>query len=401
MPNTTPPSAPAASSEPSAKPALIASGLAFVTCCFPVGIVGIALGVSARKKLAAVGRTTAPATVAIVLGALSVVDFTGFAIKFHLDQQAREAQAAGASSRAAEGRTQATLSAETACALAESWLLEHKTTVPEAVACKGRLTAGPAVARLDDVKLGTDETYTVCFGRRSRWFVLGTGLLGECPDAVPEVKAEGDDAAQEEAMSKAAQQALLKKGIARFEQHLGSVAKAVDAREPKEQACPKLQAASAAIVDFTSLPLDGTPAKAEAGWGFLTSGALTTALDEKASVEDRVEAVQGAMKAMQPYVLVLSFEDRALPKDVDSDRFDQGFFDGWVTVVDASASTVLCETKLDFESSKSIETHKVGLKIGPKVTLGGDLGADFIKQFNKALKAALQKATAGQVDVEY
>jgi hypothetical protein len=399
--NAPPPAGPAASNELSAKTALIASGLAFITCCFPVGIIGIALGVSARKKLAAVGRTTAPATVAIVLGVLSVLDFTGVFIKYRLDQKARGEQASGAAARAAEGRAKAELSADTACALAESWLLQHETSIPEPVTCKGKLSAGANVARLDGVQLGTKETYTVCFGRKTRWFALGVDLLGECPESVPEATAEGDETAQEEAMAKAAQQALLKKGIAKFQAHLALVAKAVDAREPKEQACPKLSKASAAIVDFTSLPLEGKPAKAEEGWGFLTSDELTTALDEKEDAKDRAEAVQKAMKAMTPYVLVLSYEDRALPKEVDSDTFDQGFFDGWLTVVDAKSSTVLCETKLDFESSKSIETHKVGLKIGPKVTLGGDLGADFIKQFNKALRAALQKATAGQVDVEY
>jgi len=158
-------------------------------------------------------------------------------------------------------------------------------------------------------------------------------------------------------------------------------------------ACPALKQAEAQVIDADVVSKEGQLRAPQPGWEFLTTRAIRSAIDTDATPEDFAKAGE----RMGRYAVVLVTDERELPKKVDSSSFDSGFFDGMLVLVEVPTAEALCAQPFTFESSESIEEHKVGLKLGPKVNVGGNLEDDFEDNFKKSLRSTLDHATHGQV----
>lgn len=176
-----------------------------VTCCFPAGMLGFALGLQARSAVKeAGGRPPFTATVAIVLGLVSVVAFCGGVVLYVRDSRERDARIATLSAQVEKGRSSEAIDQPLACALAELELLQHGHGSVNAInisgfQCDGKLAQTGDRALLADVRFhtGADERHvlTACLVRGARWSVAELRDDGSCsPRSARQPSASGSGA---------------------------------------------------------------------------------------------------------------------------------------------------------------------------------------------------------------
>ena len=382
-----------------AVPGLVMSLASLATCCAPIGLVGAVLGFLSLRSARELGLAKPLSGIlAIVLGLASMVELGVVVHLYKRDQAAKNGQAAQALARAESGRHAGTLDKETACALAEAYLVKHHATMAEKVQCEGALTADGAQASLAQVKL-KKVPYTVCFQRaQGEWFAGAALTWGPCPQKMiePTFAAGATAEAKGEAVRKAFTAALVDSQAKAFAMRVVDLVQRVDAgAAPLPRSCPRIEAPSMPVID-AQVVKNGQLVLPEKGWEFLSSALVAEGISALSARTREAETFTEAGRALQGYTLVLLTDDRRLPSRSDDDKaYLGGYFDGRMVVVDGAKNELICAPELRFESSRRIESAKIGLKLGPKVTVGGDLQDDFRKNFSEAVSVSLRNAMSG------
>ena len=355
--------------------------IALVTCCFPLGLVAIALGVRDLMRANEDGSSKLGPIAAIAMGTISLGLFGWGAVLYAQDQKAHEAQLGASTAKADKLRKSETLTLEVASALGEEYLLSKAGPGTQEVKVEGALEG----MQLNGV-VTAGKRSTLCFKKSDHWFVYGSTRIGSCP---PAAAGATDDAVRE-----ATARTFDKQAVEFVTTKLRDAAKlAIDDAGPAR--CSGLSAAKVAVLDPTFLPGDD---RAPEGWKFLSTSKLLKAFEEDADADDAEEAND----VLKDYLLVLTFDDRGLPEEgAKKDTFIKGDFSGDVRLVDLKNHKVLCTAPLEFESSDELETRKVGLKVGPKMNVGDDMGDDFVKHYKSALKATLKEMTGGKITADF
>ena len=189
--------------------------------------------------------------------------------------------------------------------------------------------------------------------------------------------------------------------LAAFKSTATQVLQAIDDPiDPPPRTAPSLQEQEVAILDASALE-EAKGRTEAAAWRFTSTGSVLIALDPAERSDERAKAVTSAAPLVRAYAAVLEVTDRAMPKRSAGGRYDGGFIEGRLHVVDTEHHRSVCATPLVAESSKVIETLKVGLKFGPKVALGGDLEKDFAANYAKAVETKLAEMTDGKLSVRF
>jgi hypothetical protein len=187
--------------------ALIWSIVGLVTCCSPLAIVGLVMGLnvkSAAKKVAVLppGSSTA----AVVLGVCSLLIFSLGVTMYVIDSREKDARVETLKSRI-EGRLSGSdIDQQSACALVEIQLLEDGYADKSGISidgfqCDGKLELEGETATLRDVRFRTSSTerYAVaaCLVRGNRWSLKELRADGRCrePLAAPSASASGASSA--------------------------------------------------------------------------------------------------------------------------------------------------------------------------------------------------------------
>jgi hypothetical protein len=164
--------------------ALVWSLVGIVLCCTPMSVVGIVMGARARTIAA---QTSAPvpgkATAGLVLGILGALWSLGFfgwaMIQSQMDEEATGERIAAIEKRVGAKASQAALSHDTACDLAEVYALRNgwagnRGQSLKDFECVGKLTPTGDRAELEDLQfrhLGSSYRVHACFKRGAKWYV--------------------------------------------------------------------------------------------------------------------------------------------------------------------------------------------------------------------------------------
>jgi hypothetical protein len=170
--------------------ALIFSIVSLWACCFPLSIVGIVLGLRARREAAQSGTPPpATATIAIVLSVLPILMTVAFAIWFTIDSIALSKRIDELNARIPGADTAEQLGQQTACDLAElrirtdGWN-DDDPIVIDGFECPGRVEQRGDEAQLPDFSFNASGnarvTVTVCYKRGARWTVDEIRENGGC-----------------------------------------------------------------------------------------------------------------------------------------------------------------------------------------------------------------------------
>ena len=345
---------------PSWAPAVL-GGLSFITCCFPLGLVSAGLGLNGVLKAKREGRPPPmQAIAALALGLLSLFAFSALFIAYRRDLAASEAQKSAALDKVATTRKATRLDDATACRLAEAYLLDTEGIGAATVTCPEALQqSGANAASLPGVvfKRGSDDSvHTVCFVRTDGWIAWGGLQFGTCPPP-PGAPRGGTEEALREAGKPLLEEVLL----AEWKGELTRLNAALDLAPPEK--CADLKGEAKV--------LDGALLGGKAGpkdWDFLSSTVFVDAF-RYPSASNATKALRGLGK----YVLIVDSENRVLPRELSGHSFSAGDFEGHLYVVDVKASKVLCAAPLSFTNSATLSGGVgVGLKIGPRVGVGGE-----------------------------
>lgn len=192
-----------------ARQSLFFSLAGFVLCCLPGGIAGVVQGLRARA-IARKHNLTVPAsaTIGLVLGlvslATSVSAFVYVSIEAEKDRARASARVAELELQIQPRAADAELTHETACALAEKYLLERGHDGKGGsnfrdIECPGRVhSPSPDRAQLDDFRFAQSKNLyelSVCLKRGNVWFVteLRKGPCGGTNEPTPPPSASDTD----------------------------------------------------------------------------------------------------------------------------------------------------------------------------------------------------------------
>lgn len=361
-------------------------GVALVTCCFPLGLVGAGIGLNGILKARREGRSPPMQSIAALgLGVLSLLVFSAGFISYRLDVAASDKQKSAALDKVATTRKASKLDPATACTLAEAYLLDTQGVGAATVTCPEALQeSGENGASLPGVvfKRGSETGFhTVCFVRSDGWIAWGGLQFGACPAPPP--------GATEEALREAGQPLLEKVLLGEWKKALPRLNAALDLAPPEK--CPPLKGEAKV--------LDGALLGGKAGakeWDFLSSEVFVDAM--------RFPSAAHATKALLglgTWVVIVDSEERVLPKELSSHSFSAGDFDGHLYVVDVPAAKVLCAAPLSFTNSATLGGGvAVGLKIGPKVGVGEETPlANLEKNADAAVIEVVNTLTGGTLHV--
>lgn len=386
---------------------LALSFMGLVTCCAPLGLVGAFLGYRQGQAAKQAGEPFGGANgLAVGMGLLSTVLMTGLYFQYQKDQAEKGSQRDSAMARVSEAdRAAETLSEATACTLAEVYLLDKVTSVPAPVSCPEPMRVEGTFATLPNVTLSTStpELYTVCLARGERWFVTGVSASGSCPNSLPELAAGPTVDATEAAIQAAMPEHIAKADVQSFVAKMAGLQAGLEAE--LGEGCPPVNGQKLAVIDAALLPQGETLATPSAGWSFLSTEDLREALDGSRSAVDRAKSAMNVTKAAQ-YLLIVQAGERGLPK-ADGDSFEGGYFEGRAVLVDWSTGAPLCHAALAFENSETVNVGggmDVGLKVGPKVNVGGTdlddaIDEDFRKVYSTTLEATVAKMVEGKLKI--
>jgi hypothetical protein len=353
--------------------------VALFTCCFPLGLVAIALGVRDLMRANADGSSKLGPVAAIALGSISLVIFGWGAVLYARDQKAHEAQLGDASAKADKFRKSDTLTLEVATALGEEYLLSKAGPGTQEVKVEGALEG----MQLNGV-VTAGKRYTLCFKKSDHWFVYGAPRVGGCPPAA--------DGATDDAVRDATAAAFDTQAVEFVSKKIRDAAELAESDAGPARCSAIAKEAKVAVLDPSFLP--GGRERPVAEWKFLSTSTLLKVFAQNAHADDAEEAND----KLSSYLLVLTFDERSLPEEgAKKDTFIMGEFSGDVRLVDMKNNKVLCTAPLEFESSDELETRKVGLKVGPKVNVGDNMSDDFEKHYKTALNATLKEMTGGKI----
>jgi hypothetical protein len=178
--------------EKSARHALIWSLVGAFVCCFPLSIVGLVLGLRARKE-ALQQKITVPvaSTLAIVISALVINLSLAFGIWFGIDQARLDDRIKELTARISARDTEEVLAQQTACDMAELRILtdgwaDDSSIVIDGFDCPGKVIQRETDAELPDFSFNTSSyarvTVTVCYKRGARWTVKAFREGAGCPE---------------------------------------------------------------------------------------------------------------------------------------------------------------------------------------------------------------------------
>jgi hypothetical protein len=188
---------------------LVWSLVAIVLCCTPMSVVGIVMGARARTIAA---QTSAPvpgkATAGLVLGILGTLWSLGFfawaMIQSQMDEEATGERIATIEKQLGDKASQAELSHDTACDLAEVYTLRNgwagnRGHSLKDFECVGKLTPTRDRAELEDFQfryLGSSYRVHACFKRGAKWYV--TELRNDACFGTPGGNVDDDDDDEDE-----------------------------------------------------------------------------------------------------------------------------------------------------------------------------------------------------------
>ncbi len=355
-------------------------------CCFPLGLVAFAMGFGAFRRAKRDG--VAPPGTALVsmgLGVLSLVFAAGFvSLSVHLANERKEASAA-LQGKLAQRLGGETVDLETACDLGREFLIRARQQAPDRITCAGPLD-GAGVLRLRGVASGSERELTLCLARAHRWFVFGMPADGECPTAGPALPKQkpADEVAfqaQEEELRATEETRRAAAAIARFDERLAKLTKALDATEPGTKAeCPGGEMKDLAFVDAAQLRHFTHSDE----WEFLTHRDFRQALSRD-DAGDRVEAID-ALAKRGTRVVVFQDDSRRWPKVLSGNmHFDAGAFVGWARLVDLKSGAVLCDAELKFSNSTAVDTFRLTKLESKEHALESALEKDLEKHFEAAV----------------
>lgn len=379
---------PPPATSPSWVPAILGA-LSFVSCCFPLGLVGAGFGLRGLLRAKKEGRSPPLQSIAaIVLGLLSLGSFSWLAVTYQRDSEATLAQKSAALDKVATSRKAEQLDALTACTLAEAFLLDTQGVGAATVTCPLPLRKSEgAAASLPGVifeRAGRSQPRTVCFVRSGgSWMAWGGLRFGECPEPPT-----GDD---EKALRAAAQPVLQKALMATWKRALARLDSALD--EDAQEKCPKLEG-EVRVLDAEGLGGKVGPEE----WDFLNSTEFVNALRYPTA-----ERAEDALENLGQYVVLLEADDRVLPEDVSDDSFSPGSWEGSLFIVEVSSAKAVCGAPLSFTNSATLGGGvKVGLKIGPKVGVGEESAqGNFEKNGEAAIDAVVRGLSGGHLSVRH
>lgn len=380
----------------------IAFVLSLFGCCVPVGIVAFVMGFLSMKSATDAGRPRPMLSVAaMIISALFTV-LGGVAIVVGIKENAEREEAAGAMKQKLSATLDAqTLDQQTACDLANLYFLGVKEETAEAFDCKGPFENGdiPRLLNVQRMYGGEQESYTFCFARAHRWYVLATPADDRCPaeaPALPSSKPSGDEAfeAQEKKLRDDAAEARAGELISSFKDTVFTLRDALD-KEHAEKKCALKAETKTSYVD-ANLILDGEDV-GEEGWNVLSDEDWRTALDDKQSAVKRSEAIDD-LRRKSKFVAIFDADGvRAWPvAEGTGGGYTMGAFDGWLTVVSLADGEVVCDGKLDFESSETVGGG-VKLKYMPDKSTKDLIDDDFEKKFKDAATAKAKALSGGKL----
>jgi hypothetical protein len=178
-----------------ARHAMIWSLLGVVSCCFPLALVGLVMGLNAKSNARRVG-IVAPgtSTAAVIFGICSLMLFGAGVVLYIIDSQEREERIATLRTELANVLAQEAIQQRSACSLVELWVLENGFAGSSGLnvdgfQCDGKLEQTGEEAALHDVQFttGSDERQRVsaCLVRGSRWSVRELRPDGSCAAPSP------------------------------------------------------------------------------------------------------------------------------------------------------------------------------------------------------------------------
>lgn len=165
--------------------ALLWAILGMGLCCFPIGVVGVVMGLRSRMIASSIkAPVPARATVGLVLGIVSIVASVGFwswtIVSTEISEKKAKERIAWIERDLGDRAEANVLEHDVACSIAELYVLEHgyddvrKYSV-EKVECFGKLTQlSPEQMELQDFRFSSSSKkveVSVCFKRGARWYV--------------------------------------------------------------------------------------------------------------------------------------------------------------------------------------------------------------------------------------
>jgi hypothetical protein len=375
-------------------------------CCLPLGVAGVYFGVKTFRLASERGvRAPGYTIMAFILAGLSLLGTAGALVAYARDVKQRDEDL-----KTAEAKTKGKLGGEkldasVACAAFEEQLLkglyEHDEFVKN-VKCSGWKQEDDR-GTIDKVTFDSGGHSVVvrgCFARAHRWFAAGYVPSGSsCPDVdlgVDKGKKKQSDAeldAEEDDLRKKWKSAS---DVAIADDAVSKLKKAADLVDDDHarKTCNDLN------VDDVTVPTVDADAIAKGaknkGWEFLTSSSIADALDASLDSSKRAAGAQTLLQASPPLVVVYSSSKRALPVPDDS-KFFGGGFRGWMSVVDLSKNTIVCDAPLTFESSKSIDKQTSNFASDEEQQK--ELIEDLAKNYGAAANAAIKDVSGGKLDV--
>lgn len=192
--------------EKSARTAFYASILGVVVCCLPVGsLVGIVMGLKARKTAAALGAPAPWQSMAAIVLGVFWLGFVALALVMGVvGEREKAARIATLRDGIKETVRKSELDTPTACALAEIALLEggvgqgQGSLSLDRFRCDGAVEVSGATAVLKDVEFARQvskptKTVDACFTFRSKWRVDWIGNGPKCGQGADAGSAADED----------------------------------------------------------------------------------------------------------------------------------------------------------------------------------------------------------------
>lgn len=284
---------------------LIATVVAFFSCCAPVGWLGAFFAWQAISKAGKHGiAKPTSAYIALGLSLFGSITSVSVVVLSQIDAKKKESRIATLESGLVTTQKAATLDAKTACTLAEvHFLREHVLPAEGTLTCNGALSANEKSATLDSVvvqKAGGPGTYRVCFAKGSRWYVIFADEgHADCLDEGPPAATEPEEKAARDGYAGL----LDKRRVGRVESHLAAARVAVEkASLGAEKACTDTTFEKVAKRDDRGLLravdyalLDG---KAESEFAFMSDDSLAKFSKKGTGLADRLR-LAGTLAGMR------------------------------------------------------------------------------------------------------
>ncbi|MFO0675354.1 MAG: DUF4190 domain-containing protein [Polyangiaceae bacterium] len=350
-----------------------------VTCCFPVGIGAIVMGVQSNGLAKKANLHKDPkALVGIVVGALSILAFTGMCIVVAIQHAQQANRAADIAKATDEKRKAAEIDMATACSLAEARIIADGysgKTLLDKFTCRGPFdskSTHPTLQGIDAEMSGVTFKLQACFLRNDkRWFVVSVQEGGTC-EAMKLTNATGPTPVEWE-VAEAEARVNYRGEVSRLRSEKTTSALADLPRILKGTTAP----ATCPVARFKDLQAKrpGSPLKpltfdAEllkegskdaaggARWKTLTSRELVPLFDKSADANAKGKASEELSKRGESLVVAYVTDSRDWPvgKVVKGKAgYAGGSFVGRMVIVDLESRSALCAAPLNVETDAAVK----------------------------------------------